>query len=78
VDNLADLQHKIVALAPAEQTDHAIRTLRCTARGFALLRAANGFQWSNDPDETFDWMIQFIDAGLRTAGGHRASGARRA
>jgi AcrR family transcriptional regulator len=56
---------------PPDQTDHAIRTLRCTIHGFALLQAANGFQWSNDPDESFDWMIQFIDAGLRTVGGHR-------
>jgi AcrR family transcriptional regulator len=56
---------------PADQTDHAIRTLRCTIHGFALLQAANGFQWSNDPDESFAWMIRFIDAGLRTVGGHQ-------
>jgi hypothetical protein len=23
------------------------------------------FQWSGDPDETFGWMIRFIDHGLR-------------
>ena len=57
---------------PPGQTDHAIRTLRCTIHGFALLQAANGFQWSNDPDESFDWMIQFIDAGLRAVGGQHA------
>ena len=56
---------------PADQTDHAIRTLRCTIHGFALLQAANGFQWSNDPDESFAWMIRFIDAGLRAVGGQR-------
>jgi AcrR family transcriptional regulator len=56
---------------PADQRDHAIRTLRCTIHGFALLQAANGFQWSNDPDESFDWMIQFIDAGLRAVGRHQ-------
>jgi hypothetical protein len=56
---------------PADQTDHAIRTLRCTIHGFALLQSANGFQWSNDPDESFAWMIRFIDAGLRALGGQQ-------
>jgi AcrR family transcriptional regulator len=45
---------------------HAIRTIRCTLHGFAALQASDGFQWSGDPDETFDWMIRFIDHGLRT------------
>jgi AcrR family transcriptional regulator len=45
---------------------HAIRTLRCTFHGFATLQAANAFQWTGDPEETFDWMIRFIDRGLRT------------
>jgi AcrR family transcriptional regulator len=44
---------------------HAIRTIRCTLHGFAALQASAGFQWSGDPDETFDWMIRFIDRGLR-------------
>jgi AcrR family transcriptional regulator len=44
---------------------HAIRTIRCTLHGFAALQASNGFQWSGNPDETFDWMIRFIDRGLR-------------
>lgn len=49
------------------EMDHAIRTLRCTIHGFAVLQAARGFQWSADPDETFGWMIGFIDRGLRGA-----------
>jgi AcrR family transcriptional regulator len=44
---------------------HAIRTIRCTLHGFAALQASDGFQWSGDPDETFGWMIRFIDRGLR-------------
>ena len=44
---------------------HAIRTIRCTLHGFAALQASDGFQWSGDPGETFDWMIHFIDRGLR-------------
>jgi AcrR family transcriptional regulator len=49
-----------------DQMDHAIRTIRCTIHGFAMLEASQGFQWSADPDESFDWMIRFIDRGLRT------------
>ena len=49
------------------EMDHAIRTLRCTLHGFAVLHAGRGFQWSGDPDQTFDWMIHFIDRGLRAA-----------
>jgi len=48
------------------EMDHAIRTLRCTIHGYATLQADDGFQWNADPDETFDWMIRFLDRGLRT------------
>jgi AcrR family transcriptional regulator len=51
-----------------DEVDHAIRTLRCTIHGFALLQRANGFHWSNDPDDSFTWMVQFFDAGLRKVG----------
>jgi hypothetical protein len=30
-----------------------------------MLEASRGFQWDADPDESFDWMIDFIDRGLR-------------
>jgi AcrR family transcriptional regulator len=49
------------------EMDHAIRTLRCTIHGFAVLQAEGGFQWSGDPDDTFAWMTGFIDSGLRGA-----------
>jgi hypothetical protein len=55
-------------IAPGEM-DHAIRAVRCTIHGFAVLQAANGFQWSNDPEDSFAWMIRFVDAGLRALGG---------
>ena len=51
---------------PEAEIDHALRTLRCTFHGFATLQASNAFQWSNDPEDSFDWMIAFIDRGLRT------------
>jgi AcrR family transcriptional regulator len=45
--------------------DHALRTIRSTMHGFAMLEASHGFQWEADPDESFAWMIRFIDRGLR-------------
>ena len=51
-------------IAEGEMT-HAIRTIRSTMHGFAILEASRGFQWDADPDESFEWMIRFIDRGLR-------------
>jgi AcrR family transcriptional regulator len=56
-------------IAP-DDLDHAIRTLRSLIHGFALLQAGSGFQWSNDPDESFAWMISFADKGLRAMAEH--------
>ncbi|WAL62971.1 WHG domain-containing protein [Amycolatopsis cynarae] len=47
------------------QLDHAMRTIRCTLHGFATLQASRAFRWSGDPEESFDWMIRFLDEGLR-------------
>jgi AcrR family transcriptional regulator len=51
-----------------DEMDHAIRTIRSTMHGFAMLEASRGFQWNADPDESFEWMIRFMDRGL-----HRVS-----
>jgi AcrR family transcriptional regulator len=48
-----------------DEMDHAMRTIRSTIHGFAMLEASRGFQWDADPDQSFDWMIRFIDRGLR-------------
>jgi AcrR family transcriptional regulator len=48
------------------EMNHAIRTVRSTMHGFALLEASRGFQWEGDPDESFEWMIGFVDRGLRS------------
>ena len=48
--------------------NHAIRTLRSTMHGSAMLEASRGFQWDADPDESFEWLIGFIDRGLRPEG----------
>ena len=52
-------------IAEGEMT-HAIRT---TMHGFAILEASRGFRWDADPDESFEWMIGFIDRGLRPEAG---------
>jgi AcrR family transcriptional regulator len=44
---------------------HAMRAVRSILHGFAILQASNGFQWIADPDESFEWMIDFVDRGLR-------------
>ncbi|WP_067567798.1 TetR/AcrR family transcriptional regulator [Nocardia acidivorans] len=49
---------------PESEMVHAIRTLRCTLHGFATLQASDGFQWSDDAETSFDWMIRFLDRGL--------------
>ncbi|MBP0457020.1 TetR/AcrR family transcriptional regulator [Streptomyces montanisoli] len=45
--------------------DHALRMLRSLCHGFATLQSANGFQWSAEVDESFEWLIAFTDRGLR-------------
>ncbi|MET9489071.1 WHG domain-containing protein [Nocardia sp. NPDC006630] len=52
---------------PESEMVHAVRTLRCTFHGFASLQAADGFQWSDDAEDSFDWMIRFLDRGFSDA-----------
>ncbi|MFH8345064.1 TetR/AcrR family transcriptional regulator [Streptomyces sp. NPDC018045] len=49
----------------ASDVDHALRMLRSLCHGFATLQAADGFRWSADVDESFEWLITFADRGLR-------------
>lgn len=49
---------------PAEDLDHAIRTVRCLVHGYAVLQADGGFRWDLDPEDTITWMIGFLDRGL--------------
>ncbi|MGW5382316.1 TetR/AcrR family transcriptional regulator [Nocardia sp. NPDC003963] len=59
---------------PEGQMDHALRTLRSAFHGFASLQASDGFQWTGDPEVSFEWMIDFIDRGLRSMCGAQADG----
>jgi AcrR family transcriptional regulator len=47
---------------------HAIRAVRCTLHGFAMLQVTDAFQWSGDIEESFDKLIDFMDGGLRRQG----------
>jgi len=49
---------------PADRI-HALRAMRSVFHGFATLEADGGFQWSTDVDESFDWLIDLVDRGLR-------------
>lgn len=44
---------------------HALRMIRSVLHGFATLDQAGGFQIDIDVDASFDWMIGFLDRGLR-------------
>jgi AcrR family transcriptional regulator len=50
---------------PPDEVDHTLRMLRSLCHGFATVQAAKGFQWATDIDESFDWIIDFVDRGLR-------------
>jgi AcrR family transcriptional regulator len=51
----------------ADDMDHALRTVRSALHGFAILEVSHGFQWDADPDESFTWLIGFVDRGLRSS-----------
>ncbi|MFE9680896.1 WHG domain-containing protein [Streptomyces sp. NPDC006285] len=46
-------------------TTHALRMFRSICHGFATLEAGGGFKWSTDIDKSFEWLIAFIDRGMR-------------
>ena len=46
---------------------HAARALRAALAGFALLESKHGFGFSTDVDESFEWLIVMLDAGLRAS-----------
>lgn len=53
-------------IAPGHQI-HALRMLRSQLHGFSTIETAGGFQIDTDVDDSFIWMIDFIDRGLRIA-----------
>ncbi|MGC5012815.1 TetR/AcrR family transcriptional regulator [Streptosporangium sp. DT93] len=57
------------------EMDHALRMLRSLFHGFATLQVNGGFQWSADVDESFEWLIAFVDRGLSALGTRPAAAA---
>ena len=47
------------------QEIHALRMVRTMLHGFAVLEVANGFQIDVGVEDSFTWMVDFIDQGLR-------------
>jgi len=43
---------------------HAARTIRSAIHGFSLLETSGGFGLDVDQDESFDWMIDVLVAGI--------------
>ena len=48
-----------------DQEIHALRMLRSSLHGFATLEAEGSFQIAADIDDSFTWMLSFIDHGLK-------------
>ena len=62
IDSWAAMLHGY-ALDPAEEM-HALRLLRSLLHGFASIEAAGSFQRGTDIDDSFTWLVEFIDSGL--------------
>ena len=62
-------------LDPAQEI-HALRMLRSMLHGFSTLEVAGGFQIDTDIDDSFTWMITFIDQGLQATTTTRTRSAR--
>ena len=48
------------------QEIHALRMMRSVLHGFTVLEVDGGFRFNTDVDESFDWMVDFLDSGLRS------------
>ena len=48
-----------------EEEIHALRMLRSILHGFSSLEAIGSFQINTDIDDSFTWMLSFIDQGLK-------------
>lgn len=50
---------------PPEQEVHALRMLRSVLHGFVTLEVSTGFRYDTVVDESFAWLVDFLDHGLR-------------
>ncbi|MGC4874892.1 TetR/AcrR family transcriptional regulator [Micromonospora sp. DT43] len=49
----------------SSQEIHALRMLRSVLHGFSTLEAAGGFKFDASVDDSFTWIVDFLDRGLR-------------
>ncbi|WP_209021841.1 TetR/AcrR family transcriptional regulator [Nocardioides sp. 503] len=49
-----------------DQEIHALRMLRSTLHGFGILELDGSFQVDTSVDDSFTWVVDFIDHGLRS------------
>ncbi|MET0496106.1 MAG: TetR/AcrR family transcriptional regulator [Actinoplanes sp.] len=49
----------------SSQEIHALRMLRSALHGFSTQEAAGGFRFDASVDDSFTWMVTFLDRGLR-------------
>ena len=56
-----------------DQKIHALRMVRSILHGFATLEASDAFQLAPDIDDSFTWMIDFLDHGLQAGPQQRCS-----
>ena len=68
IDSWAAMLHGY-RLDAAEEL-HALRMLRSTLHGFAVLEVEGGFRFDTDVDVSFAWLVRRLDEGLRAAGSH--------
>lgn len=61
-------------LDPGQEV-HVMRMLRSVLQGFATVEGAGGFQMDIPVDESFTWLVNFIDHGLRTISATRTTRA---
>ncbi|SFQ96500.1 DNA-binding transcriptional regulator, AcrR family [Lentzea waywayandensis] len=50
----------------ADEEIHALRMVRSMLHGFATLEANGGFQMDTPVEDSFTWIIDFMDHGLRS------------
>ncbi len=61
-------------LDPGQQV-HALRMVRSIMHGFATLETVGAFQIDTDVDESFAWLVDFVDQGLHAAAATTTDGA---
>ncbi|MET7456237.1 TetR/AcrR family transcriptional regulator [Streptomyces sp. NPDC005574] len=62
---------------PSQDMTHALRAVRSVFHGFANLQASGGLQWSTDVAESFEWLIDLVDRGLRATADTESAGHHR-